>query len=34
MAIYKKYRPGVSKGTSDPEVLEKLEKKQQPTAKL
>jgi len=24
VAIYQKYRPGVSKGTSDPEILEKL----------
>jgi len=34
VAIYKKYRPGVSKGTSDPVELEKLEKAEQPTAKL
>ena len=34
VAIYKKYRPGVSKGTSDPAELEKLEKGQQPAAKL
>jgi sterol carrier protein 2 len=34
VAIYKKYRPGVSKGTSDPTVLEKLEKAEQPAAKL
>lgn len=34
VAIYKKYRPGISKGTSDPAVLEQLEKNQQPKAKL
>lgn len=34
VAIYKKYKPGVSKGTSDPAILEKLEKEEQPQAKL
>jgi len=34
VAIYKKYKPGVSKGTSDPSILEKLEKEEQPAAKL
>jgi sterol carrier protein 2 len=36
VAIYKKYNNGVSKGTSDPSVIEKIEAKlaEQPRPKL
>lgn len=34
VAIYKKYRPGKSKGVTDPIELEKLEKAEQPAPKL